>query len=111
MLPDWLKPSNSRPASIPGALHYRRLTKPIARLKATRLPARSWSIFQAKPRRRSTVAKRIGVAVDRRSAAKIGVVDLRSLREIALLHVVDHALHVFTFIHGIADHVFYARAQ
>jgi len=48
----------------------------------------------------SAVAKRIGVAVDRRRAAEMGVEDLRSRREKTLLYEVDHALHGFTLIDG-----------
>src|SRR5262245_24041169 len=59
----------------------------------------------------SPVAEGIGIAVDRRRAAEMGVEDLRSLREISLVHEIDHALHGFPLIDGIGDHAFEPRTE
>src|SRR6267142_362112 len=79
-------------------------------LIANRAPALSWRDSQS-DNPRSTVAEGIGVAVDRRCAAKMSVENLRSFGEIALLHEVDHSLHGFAFIDRVGNHAFEARAQ
>src|SRR5229473_3129591 len=75
-----------------------------------RAPALSMGRF-ASGQPRSTVAEGIGVAVDRRRAAKMSVENLRSFGEITLLHEVDHSLHGFAFIDRVGNHAFEARAQ
>src|SRR6516225_10055321 len=60
---------------------------------------------------RSAVAESVSVTVDRRCAAEMGVEHLRSVREEALPHQIDHALHRLSLIHGVGDHALESRAK
>src|SRR5580700_3911644 len=59
----------------------------------------------------SSIAERIAISVDGWCAAEMGVENLRSFGEIALLHKSDHALHGFALIDRIGNHAFEARAE
>src|SRR5205823_10571902 len=87
-------------------------TSPGSATRSSNITATNCSRWCGQPTLKpSSIAEGVGVSVDRGRAAEMGVEHLRSLREIALVHEIDHALHGFSLVDGIGDHAFEARAQ